>query len=209
MSLLSRLSRRRGPAADRRLLERAAGGSERALGRLYDDHVDALYGFVFYRVGRDSALAEDVVQETFTLALDRFDDYSAARGSFASWLCTLSRNVIRSHLREHRRADELAACWERIDESLAQVFANLDREPLTDEVLARAETRDLVNIAIAHLPERYRDLLIDKYVAGKSIDELAGALELSPAATKSLLARARRAFREAFSTLCHTMAEAS
>jgi RNA polymerase sigma-70 factor, ECF subfamily len=192
---------------DRRLLRKAAAGDERALDHFYETHVDGLYAFVFYRVDRDPALAEDVVQETFARALDRRRDYDPERGSVQSWLCTLSRNVIRDQLRAHRRSDELAATWERIDRSLAQIFEALDRAPLPGEVMARAETRDLVNMTIANLPERYRTALTRKYVDGRSLEAIAAELQLSPDAVKSLLARARRAFRATFSTMCESMAE--
>jgi RNA polymerase sigma-70 factor (ECF subfamily) len=208
MSILSRLRRRRGDGSERDALARAAGGDERALERLYTAHVDGLYGFVFYRVGRDPALAEDVVQETFAQAIDALDRFDPERGSLHTWLCTLSRNVIRDHLREHRRGAELASAWEAIDASLAQIFENLDRAPLADEVLARAETRDLVNMTIANLPEKYRAVLARKYVDGESLDELARGLALTPDAAKSLLARARTAFRDTFHTLCESLAEA-
>lgn len=97
--------------------------------------------------------------------------------------------------------------WDRIDETFAQVFAALDHEPLSDEVIAREETRDLVNVTIAHLPERYRAVLEQKYVGGDSMAELAARLEVSEDAAKSLLARARRAFRETFVALSKTVAE--
>lgn len=201
-------SRFRPKNKDRKLLAQAAAGSERALERLYDAHVDALYSFVFYRVGRDTELAEDAVQETFAAALGRIDEFDPERGSLKSWLFTLSRNVIRDQLRNHRRATELAAMWERIDRSLAQIFESLDQTPLTDEVIARSETRDMVNMTIAHLPETYRQVLERKYVEGESLAVLAGDLNMSVDAAKSLLARARRAFRETFSTLCKELAEA-
>lgn len=203
MRLLSRLKK----PPERRLLELASRGDERALATLYEANVDGLFAFVWYRVGRDQSLAEDVVQETFTRALDRWDDFDPARGSLASWLCSSSRNVIRDHLRAHRRADELAAAWDRIDETLAQIFAALDRAPLSDEVIERAETRDLVNMTIANLPEAYRTVLVRKYIDGDSLSALAAHLHLSEVAAKSLLARARRAFRETFSTLSQNLAE--
>src|SRR5688572_22486348 len=136
-SLVARLFRR-GPDAD---LRAAARGDAAAVGRFYDQHVDALYAFVFYRVGRDAALAEDVVQETFTRALARVADYDPARGGVVAWLCTLSRNAIRDHLRAARRSDDLADTWERIDASLAQIFESLAQSPLPGDVLERAETR--------------------------------------------------------------------
>ncbi len=201
-------SRSRSHTKERKLLAKAAAGSERALEQLYDAHVDGLYAFIFYRVGRDPALAEDVVQETFAAALDRIDDFDPERGPLKSWLYSLSRNIARDQLRGHRRSAELAAMWDRIDRSLAQIFESLDREPLADEVIALAETRDMVNITIAHLPERYRDVLERKYIQGSSLAALADELGMSNEAAKSLLARARRAFRETFSTLSQEMAEA-
>ena len=179
-----------------------------AVGKFYDAHVDGLYAFVFFRVGRDAALAEDVVQETFALALARQADYDGARGSIGSWLTVLSRNVIRDHLKAHKRSDDLAATWERIDATLAQNFAAMAERPLPGDVLERAETRDLVHMAVAHLPEQYRNALTRKYVDGESLESLAGELGLSVDATKSLLARARRAFRDTFATLSANLSEA-
>lgn len=201
--LLSRLFRRRPPA----LLRAAGAGDALAIGRLYDEHVDGLYAFVFYRVGRDPDLAEDVVQTTFARALDHAADFDPARGSFASWLTTLSRNVIRDQLRAHRRTDEVVDRWERIDASLAQLYDALEQAPLPGDVLARAETRDLVHMTIAHLPAPYRTALAGKYVDGKSLEDLARELDLSVDAVKSLLARARRAFKETFTTLGHALSE--
>ncbi len=203
--LWSRLLRR-GPDAD---LVAAGRGDAGAIARFYDQHVDGLYAFVFYRVGRDAALAEDVVQETFTLSLEKRGDYQEARGSVASWLCTLSRNVIRDHMRAHRRGDELAETWDRIDRSLAQVFAALAEQPLPGEVLEREETRDLVNMTIANLPEQYRVVLARKYIDGASLETVADELGLSATAVKSLLARARRAFRDTFATLGAALTEVS
>lgn len=197
LSLIARLFRA-GPAGDVRA---AQGGDRDAIARLYDAHVDGLYTFIYYRVGRDTALAEDVVQETFARALSRQAEYDPARGSVGSWLTVLSRNVIRDHLRAHKRGDELATTWERIDATLAQTFAAMAERPLPGEVLERAETRDLVHMAVANLPAQYRIALTRKYVDGETLETLARELGISVDATKSLLARARRAFRDTFATV--------
>lgn len=202
------------PSLFRRLLGRptdldaARAGDREAIGRFYDAHVDGLYTFVFFRVGRDSTLAEDVVQETFTIALSRRADYDSGRGSIASWLAVLSRNVIRDHLKAHKKSDDLQATWDRIDATLAQTFSAMAERPLPGEVLMREETRDLVQMAIANLPEQYRTALHRKYVDGESLETLAGELGISVDATKSLLARARRAFRDTFAALTTNLQEA-
>ena len=117
--------------------------------------------------------------------------------------------MIRDHLRAHRRSDELQATWERIDVTLAQTFAAMADKPLPGDVLERAETRDLVQMAIANLPETYRAALARKYVDGESLESLASELGISIDATKSLLARARRAFRETLATLSTHFSEVS
>lgn len=188
-------------------LKRAAQGSEPDLERLYTDHVDGLYAFVYYRVGQDVSLAEDVVQETFTQALDRIADYDAERGSVRAWLRVLSRNIIRDHLRGHRRGPGLAARWQQVGATMAQVFGSMDREPLSDEVLDQAETRQLVNMALADLPAHYRTVLQMRYVHGRSTEEMSWELEQGKEAVKSSLARARRAFKKTFVALLRSMAE--
>ncbi|RLB62604.1 MAG: hypothetical protein DRI90_08710 [Deltaproteobacteria bacterium] len=187
------------------LLRRAATGNDDALEQFYERNVDGLYAFVFYRVGRDRTVAEDVVQDTFLQALERLDDYDATRGSCRAWLCTLSRNVIRRHLKHLPRMAELNGMYDQIDETLAQLFAALDGAPLADEVIARQETSDLVSMTVANLPDQYRNVLERKYLGGATMDELASDLAVSPAAAKSLLARARRAFRETFRALSRAL----
>jgi RNA polymerase sigma-70 factor (ECF subfamily) len=201
-ALLARLFRS-GPGADLRAAQR---GDRDAITRFYDAHVDGLYTFVFYRVERDAALAEDVVQETFARALARRDEYDPARGTTGAWLRVLSRNIIRDHLRDHRR--QVVSQWERIDSTLAETFASMAERPLPGEILERAETRDLVHIAIANLPEQYRSALTRKYVDGESLETLARDLGISVDAAKSLLARARRAFRDTFATVSAQLTEA-
>jgi RNA polymerase sigma-70 factor (ECF subfamily) len=177
-----------------------------ALRELYEREVDGLYAFVFFRVGRDPSLAEDVVQETFLTALDRMAQFDPQRGPVRSWLCQLSRNVARSQLRARNRT-EVLQMWDKIDGALLAMFERLDDEPIAQEALEREETRDLVHLTLGHLPGTYRAVLERKYVDGASLEEIARELEGTEEAAKSLLARARRAFRETFQTLSRSFAE--
>lgn len=189
---------------DSELIQRIEDGDGGALEALYERHVDGLYAFVFYRVGRDASIAEDVVQETFLTALERLATYEGERGSIRAWLCILSRNIIRRHLRLARdtaSSERLQAMFSRIDDTLSELLAVLDGAPLSDELIAREQTREMVAMTVANLPDRYRTVLERKYVSGASLDELASELSLSGDAVKSLLARARRAFRATFITL--------
>lgn len=189
------------------LLRAVAGGDPAALERFYRACVDALYTFVFYRVGKDPAAAEDVVQETFLSAMRRPSDFDAKRGTLRGWLCQLSRNVIRAHLKAARRHAEIDM-WERLDHKLVDAFARMEREALADELLAQREVQDLVHMAMGHLAEHHRRLLERKYVEDATLGDLSQELGVSEDAVKSMLARARRAFREAFQTLGGSLSEA-
>jgi RNA polymerase sigma-70 factor, ECF subfamily len=72
--------------------------------------------------------------------------------------------------------------------------APADIEPLNELELAghRVEVAKTLNI----LPERYARVLEWKYGDGFSVEEIAGMLGLTTIATQSLLARARKEFKE-------------
>jgi RNA polymerase sigma-70 factor (ECF subfamily) len=183
------------------LLRAAAAGDAGAVTRLYAAHVDALYAFAFYRAGRDPALAEDIVHDTLLDALRHASHFDPARGDLRAFLLLRLRNVARAQLRDHHRSHALATAWNQREATLAQIFQSLEGAPAGDELLARAETRELVHLAIAGLADNHRVALTRKYLHGDTLEALGQRLGVSDDAAKSLLARARRAFRDAFAAL--------
>ncbi len=183
------------------LLRDAASGDSNTVAELYAAHVDALYAFAFYRAGRDPALAEDIVHDTLLDALRHATHFDPTRGDLRSFLLMRLRNVARTHLRDHHRSQTLASAWDQREATLAQIFQSLGGAPAGDELLARAETRELVHLAIAGLTDTHRVALTRKYIHGDSMQLVGQRLGLSEDAAKSLLARARQAFRAAFMAL--------
>ena len=186
---------------DAALLRAAAAGDAGATTRLYAAHVDALYAFAFYRAGRDPALAEDIVHDTLLDSLRHAAQFDPTRGDLRTFLLLRLRNVARTQLRDHHRSHALASAWDQREATLAQIFQSIEGAPAGDELLARAETRELVHLAIAGLADNHRVALTRKYLHGDTLQSLGARLGLSEDAAKSLLARARRAFRDAFAAL--------
>lgn len=182
---------------------RARAGDAEAVRLLADAMIGPLHAFCLPRVGGDRAECEEVVQETLVRALRELGGYDPARGGgeVFGWLTGLARNEIRRTRTRSRRAVSLDLLWERMDEELAGVFRALGERPLPDEVLEREETRALVNAAMAQLPPRYREALEAKYVAGRSVREMAEALRETEKSVESLLTRSRGAFRATFDAL--------
>ena len=62
------------------VLREIADGDADALALWFRRHKDAVYAFVFYRMGNDPDLAADATQATFMTALERLDDFDSERG---------------------------------------------------------------------------------------------------------------------------------
>jgi RNA polymerase sigma-70 factor, ECF subfamily len=70
-----------------------------------------------------------------------------------------------------------------------------------EENYRRVEKARLVQVALDRLPAKYGNVLEWKYIEGRSISEISGQLGLGNEATQSLLARAKRAFADVYSTM--------
>ena len=186
---------------------RACAGDERAVRELVDAALEPLFRFSFYRVGRNRHLCEDVVQATILRAIAELSSYTPERSAnnIVPWMAGLARNEIRRALAREPATSSLETLWARMDEDLRTIFRGLESSPLTDDILVREETRDMVNTTMSQLPQHYREALEAKYVSLRSVREIATARSASEKSIESLLTRARQAFRETFLALARNL----
>lgn len=188
----------REPSSD---FQKIRDGDPAALQSWFQDHVDGLYGFIYYRVGNNAQAAADVTQSTFERALESLDEFDPGRGTMSTWLRLTSRNLIREHLKVSRREVPLQDLWARLDEVLERHFSEIDERELPVEVLERNETRELVSMTLAVLPDQYREVLDAKYMDEQTLEFIADSRGATIDSIKSLLRRARAAFKHTFQTL--------
>src|SRR3989339_186157 len=79
---------------------------KREFEKFYQDNIDKIYRFVFFRVNRDKELAEDLVSEIFMKALEHFDSYDK-KISACAWLYTIAKNHIANHWRDQKDGESL------------------------------------------------------------------------------------------------------
>jgi RNA polymerase sigma-70 factor (ECF subfamily) len=182
----------------KRQLKRLARGNTQAIEQWFNTYSDTLYTFVFYRVDKDTALAADIVQETFLDGLRRIHFYDPDRGSMFTWLTYLSKNFIKRALRERGREISYDTTWQNIDSGLLTAFEQIATEPLPDEVIEKAETAQLVQMTLANIPANYKHVLKQYYYQLKPPKEIAVSVGVSEGAIKTMLYRARQAFKAAF-----------
>ena len=185
-----------GNDGDGALLERLKRGDDAAFEQLFLRHYSQVYRVVYSLLGSREA-AEDLAQETF-LELYRHAPASAAGDTIAGWLCRVALNRGYNALRGERRAQQ------RMEQFV--VAGSGADDPFAE--LARAEERALVREVLARLPERQSKLLLLRN-AGLSLAEVAMALELAPGSVGTMLARAERAFVDAYEIMRRSEPEKS
>lgn len=188
-------------SADRRLVQAMRDGDERAFDEYFRGYLPRLYRFVLPRVGRDPQAAEEVCQEVLARSMRYISSYRGEASLF-TWLCQMGRNAVADYWRQRKRRDEVEKFVED-DVEIAAALDSIEIDPTLrpDEQGSRAELVRLVEVALDRLPGSYGDALEWKYIDGLSVAEIAARLDQSILATQSMLARARGAFREAFSVM--------
>lgn len=170
---------------DAELASRVASGDRDALAEVFNEIGGAVKSVAF-RVLRDEALAEDVVQDTFVGFWRAPEKYDPGRGALRSFLLTIA----------HRRAVDIV----RSEEARARRELqppDPDHFDLVDEVLARDLSNE-VRQALTSLAEGEREAISMAYFGGLSYIEVAERLGAPEGTVKS---RIRSGMRKLASSL--------
>lgn len=169
--------------SDARLATLAAAGHEAAFEAIVDRYRPHLVRYCTRLVG--AGRAEDAVQQALLNAHVAMP--SATIDNLRAWLYRVAHNSAVSILRSSR--DESV-----LDERLAAP------RQLQEDIDARQRLRRAFE-AIAALPEPQRDALMLRAIEGRSHEEIAAALDVSPAAARQTIHRARSTLRAAVTAI--------
>jgi RNA polymerase sigma-70 factor, ECF subfamily len=146
---------------------RAKRGDQEALRFLYVNYAGNIYGYVRRIVG-DEHEAEDITQHVFAKLITALAKYDETGAPFVAWLLRLAHNTAIDHMRANRFTP----------------MDNLPDPPAAPDLdLNRAET---VRTAFAVLPEKQREVLILRHVAGLTHGEIAERMGQSQGSVRAL-----------------------
>lgn len=186
---------------DKKLVKQLLGGDSRAFDKFFDENFARLYRFALARLSDDPDAAREVAQITLTRAIRKLHTYRAESALF-TWLCAICRNETSDWLRKQGRYREHIVLTEDIPEIQAAVDSLQAPDQMSPERhYRRIEVLRLIQVALDRLPARYGDVLEWKYIEGHSVKDISARLDMGTEATQSLLARAKRAFAEVYSSL--------
>jgi len=152
------------------------------------------YNERLYRISlsivNDGDAAEDIMQTAYINAYRQLVNFEG-RSSFGTWLTRILINESLLYKKREQRTQQLVMETTFTDEH--------DETPLSG--LLNKELKDILEKAVARLPEKYRVVFVMREVQGMSTDETMEALDLGESNVKMRLIRAKEMLRESLQNL--------
>jgi RNA polymerase sigma-70 factor (ECF subfamily) len=176
-----------------KLITQAQKGDKKAVSRLVNKYSPRIYAIAF-RLMQNQEDAEDVLQETFIIMLNKLDTFQG-KSSLYTWLYRVATNVALGKLRKKKNIDN-SMTSDNVE------FENISSLELADwpdhleEKFDAVGFRNCLDKAIEQLPDHYRAVFILRDLEGHSTRNTAEILDISEANVKVRLMRARLYLRD-------------
>jgi len=179
-------------SAEKKLVEAAQNGDQKAFGLLIRQNQKRLFRFVFGLVGSFD-VAEDIVQEAFVKAYTALESFRTEY-SFYPWLATIARNLAYNYIHREEKKESLENLQEKGYDPQSADLGPLDNL-LNDEAQKRFYK------AVKALPAKYRTVFVLRHFEDMEYTEIANYLKIPPGTVDSRLYRARQIIIESVKDL--------
>ncbi|ANF98349.1 RNA polymerase sigma factor SigW [Paenibacillus bovis] len=178
---------------DTRLAKLALKGDQRAFAEIVDLYKDKIF-HLGYRMLSNRHEAEDVVQETFLRVYKSLDRYDPKQ-KFSTWIYRIATNLCIDRLRKRKPSFSLDA--ELNDQDSTDGYALIpgdERTPESEYLLT--ETQQLIHQAIDSLPDKYKTVMILRYLQELSLQEISDVMDMPVTTIKTRVHRGREFLRK-------------
>ena len=176
------------------LVEQARAGSSAAFTELIRKYEGKIFRLAM-NITQNREDAEDVLQETFLSAYEHLDSFRGD-SKFYTWIVRIGVNKALMKLRK-RKQEKLVSIDQEIEtgeETMVREIAAWGENP--EERYTREELGGILDRVVQSLSPPFRTVFVLRDIEELSTEETAEALNLSVAAVKSRLLRARLQLRE-------------
>jgi RNA polymerase sigma-70 factor (ECF subfamily) len=153
---------------------------------LYQRYEPELLRYIRRVSGLEDDEAQDILQESFIKIWRNLNEFDTGM-KFSSWIYRIVHNETISHLRKKKSYGK--------DKT---VDAELYRNILADEEgagMVREGTLATMPVILAQLPEKYREILVLKFLELKSYEEISDILKIPEGTVAIRISRAKERFR--------------
>jgi RNA polymerase sigma-70 factor (ECF subfamily) len=182
-------SRHTEPLRSKQLVSAARSGSAAAFAELREMYAQRIYRKLLI-ITRNREDAEDALQDTFLRAYKGLHAFEE-RASFYTWLSTIAINSALMILRRRRNRSEVS--FDRPGEAEGEIpgFEFKDTGPSPEHICVHRQRYARALRSIGKLQPRLRQVIEMQMMDNCSAREIAETLQISEAAVKSRLSRAR------------------
>jgi RNA polymerase sigma-70 factor, ECF subfamily len=170
------------------LVGRASAGDRAAFAALYRTYLPTVYKFLYYRLGGNKALTEDLTAEVFLRALRKIGDFQWTGANFGAWLLRIARNLVLDHAKSSR------ARLEVLNDEMPENAAGEQRS--TESAVLEALSGEAVARAIKQLGADQRDVITMRFLQGMAVGEVAAIMGKKEGTVRTLQFRGLKALQK-------------
>jgi RNA polymerase sigma-70 factor (ECF subfamily) len=171
---------------DALLVERCLTGDPAAWEQLVRAHHRRVYILCYRFTGRAEE-AEDLTQEVFLRVFRSLKSFRIDEGQFATWLTSLTRNLLIDHYRKTRKDRAL----EPLEEQLPMLEEHRAAETQADSLTRDRETGEMLQAALGRLSPELREAVILRDLQEMEYRDIAEVLNVPEGTVKSRINRGR------------------
>jgi RNA polymerase sigma-70 factor, ECF subfamily len=168
-------------------------GDQNAYAEIVEIYKNKVYQLCYRMLGNRHE-AEDVAQEAFIRAYVNIHTYNPNM-KFSSWLYRIATNLSIDRIRKKKPDFYLDAEVSGTD-GLTMYSQLAATEASPEDALESLELQETVQKAILKLPEKYRSVIVLKYIEELSLQEISEILDLPVGTVKTRIHRGREALRK-------------
>lgn len=159
------------------LVEQAQQGDQMAFGLIYDQLIDQIYRYVYFKTP-SVEIAEDLTEDVFFKVWKNIKKYRQKGVPFSSWVFRIAHNEVINFYRKNKEVLELDETWQ-----------DHKKENSPENLMERQLIQKEVQLALRDLPEQQAQAIILKYINDLSNQEISQTMEKSETAVRILLSR--------------------
>jgi RNA polymerase sigma-70 factor (ECF subfamily) len=166
------------------LVRRVRANDPLAFEELYERYSQRVFGYLFQRLNGDAEEAEDLTADVFTRVYEKIDGFQPQGAPLSAWVFRIAHNRLIDAIRRRPRHTQVAL-EEAPELSAGPVFGGVEQQVALDQI----------KLGLARLTAEQRQVIVLRFLEGKSLAETAATVGRNEDAVKKLQARGLASLR--------------
>jgi len=172
------------------LVRRVRANEPLAFEELYERYSPRVFGYLFQRLNGDAEEAEDLTADVFTRVYEKIDAFQPQGAPLSAWVFRIAHNRLIDTIRRRPRATQVTL-EDAPELAAGPVFGDVGQQVAMDQIKA----------GLGRLTPEQRQVIVLRFLEGKSLAETAAIVQRNEDAVKKLQARGLASLRRGIECL--------